>query len=130
MALVDALGTSDSHEDVLGVVGHAYHFVRHDLADRKYEVERRVEQELVDLGRPAVIEPAFGNLVDIFGGHLSHCDNIIAPVVHPETVLRHMAEHGLDLLGSHRGMGAESRHHISESVTEIVIDHLGDRPGI
>ena len=129
MALVDAGAAAHAHEYVLGVVGHADHLVGHDLPDGEDQVEGRVEQEFVDLGRPADSSPSLRRP----RGHRKpgppHRHHVVAPVVDAELSVGHVAEHRPDLLRAHRGMGAEGRHHVGEGVAEVVIDHLGDGPG-
>ena len=39
VAAVDALASAGSDQDVLVVVGHADHFMRHDLSDGEHEIE-------------------------------------------------------------------------------------------
>ena len=38
MAAIDAVRASRADQDVLGVVGHADHFMRHDLADGEHKI--------------------------------------------------------------------------------------------
>ena len=105
MALVDSLGTSDSHEYVLGMVSHTYDLVRNDLTYGKDQVERRIEQQFVDLDRPAVADPPLRNLFHIGSRDFSYRHDIVAPVVDPELFFRNTPEHRGYLPVSHRGMG-------------------------
>ena len=130
MTLVDALGASDSYEDVLGVVGHADDLVRDHLTYRQDEIERRVQQQPVDLRRPAVAYLALRYLFNIGSRNLSDGDDIVAPIMDPELFLRHAPEHDGNLFVRHRGVSAEGRHHIGQGVTEIVVAHLSDRASV
>ena len=130
VALVDAFAATYSHEDVLGVVRHSNHLVRHNLAYRKDEVEGRVQQELVHLRGPVVVEFPFGDFFDVGSRHAAYGHDVVAPVVHAEFVQGSVAVHGLDLLLGHGSMGAEGRHHIGEGIPEIIIYHLGDGPRV
>ena len=44
VAAVDALAAAGADQDVLVVVGHADHFMRHDLADGENEIEAAVRR--------------------------------------------------------------------------------------
>ena len=101
-----------------------------DLANGEYEVKRRIQKELVDLGRYAVVQLAFRYFLDIGGRHLAHGHDIVAPVVYAEKVERHVAEHLPQLMLGHCGMGAESRHHVCKRRPVIVIDHFGNGSGV
>src|SRR5579863_8832061 len=55
MAPVYALAASRAHENILCVVGHAYNFMRHDLADGENEIEATMHNEPVHLCRPCIV---------------------------------------------------------------------------
>ncbi len=59
VAAIDALAAAGANEDVLVVVGHADHFVRHNLADGEHQIEAAVRDQPVYLRRPGVVELAF-----------------------------------------------------------------------
>ena len=65
MALVDEIGTSNTHEDVLGVIGHPYHLMGNNLPDGKDKVERGVQEHPVHLDLHAIVEFSFGDFLDI-----------------------------------------------------------------
>ena len=98
MAAVDALAASRAHQDVLVVVGHADHFVGHDLADGEDQVEAALRDEPVDLRRPRIIQLAFRLLADELGRNLAQRLDVGAPVMDAEEILRHVAEHVRDLV--------------------------------
>ena len=49
---MDADRAAGSNKDVLVVVGHAHHLVRHHLADGEDEIVAAIAEQLVDLCGP------------------------------------------------------------------------------
>ena len=93
MAPVDALAASRAHENILCVVGHAHHFMGHDLADGENEIEAAMHNEPVHLCRPRVVELAFRLLADEVGRDLAQGLDVRTPVMHAEKLRRHSAKH-------------------------------------
>ena len=56
VAAMNAERTGRADQDVLVVIGHADHFVRHHLADGKHQVEASLGDHAVHLRRPGVVE--------------------------------------------------------------------------
>ena len=52
VAFVDAPHPAAADENVFVVVGHAHHFVRHDLADREHQVVAAFPDQPIELGGP------------------------------------------------------------------------------
>src|SRR5258708_28275884 len=98
MAAVDALAASGPHEDVLVVIRHADDFMGHDLADGEDKIEASLSDEPVHLRRPWIIQLAFRLFADKFRGHLAESLHIGSPVMHAKKLVRHGAEHSLDLI--------------------------------
>jgi hypothetical protein len=71
VAAIDAVAASRAHQNVLVVVGHADHFMGHDLADGENQIEAAPRDELVDLRRPRITQLAFRLLADKLGGNLA-----------------------------------------------------------
>ena len=109
VAAIDALAPARADEDVLRVVGHADHFVRHHLADRQNQIEAAPRDELVHLRRPGVVQLALGLLLNERGRQLAQCLDFGAPVVCAEQIPRHVAEHMRNLVGPHGRMRAKGR---------------------
>src|SRR5579863_8771300 len=82
MAPVYALAASRAHENILRVVGHAYHFMGHDLADRENKIEVAMDNEPVHLCRPRVVQLAFRLLADELGRDLAQSLDVRTPVMH------------------------------------------------
>src|SRR5260370_7075045 len=81
----------------------------HDLADGEDKVEASLSDEPVHLRRPCIIQLAFRLLADKFRRNFAEGLNIGSPVMHAEQLLRHGAEHSLDLICPHARMRAQSR---------------------
>jgi len=99
---VDSLAAASAHQNIFGVIGHANHFMRHNLAYRKNQVESALDNEPIHLRRPGKVELALGLLVNELRRHLAERDDIGAPAVHAKKVMRHVAEHVVDLRRLHR----------------------------
>ncbi len=59
VALANKVGAAHSHENILCVVGHTHHLVRHDLAYGEYQIEAGIQQQAIDLGLDAVVHLPF-----------------------------------------------------------------------
>src|SRR5579863_10449661 len=119
MAPVYALTASRAHENVLCVVGHAYHFMGHDLADGENEIEVAMHNEPVYLCRPRIVQLAFRLLADELGRDLAKGLDVRTPIMHAEKLCRHGAKNSCELLRFHRSMRAEGRQDRLEPVAEI-----------
>ena len=129
VALVDEVRAAHTHEDVLGVVGHSYHLVRHHLTYGQNQIERLVQQKLVHLGVHLVVQLAFRHLPDVRRRNHSYGPHVISPVVIAEQASGSPGEHVRNLSVCHRGVGTESRHHIGKAIAVALVNHIGDRPG-
>ena len=130
VAAVDAFAAAGADENVLVVVGHADHFMRHHLADGEDQVEAAFEKHAVHLRRPWKVELALRLLMDELGRNLAHGLDIRAPVVHAEQLVRHVAEHARKLIGPHRRMRAERRQNGLELIAVVLPDKAGEHAGL
>src|ERR1017187_7469303 len=126
MTAVDSLTAASANQDVLGVVGHPDHFMRHYLADRKNQVESAFHNESIHLCWPRKVELAFGLRVDELRRNLAQRDNIGAPAVYAEKIARHVTEHGFDLRGLHRCMRSDSRQDGLELISVVLPGKAGE----
>ena len=129
VALVDARRPAGADEQVLVVVGHADHFVRHDLADREDQVVAALPHQPVELRRPRLAVDALGGLGDELGRHLADGDHVVAPVVDAEQPLGHAGKHAVQLPVGHGDVRAQGRHDVGQPIAEILVGHAGQRPG-
>ena len=113
MAFVDALHPAAADEDVLVVIGHAHHFVRHDLADRKHEVVAAFPDQAIELGRPGAGPDALRRLANELRRDLADGDHAAAPVVLADQAAGQAGEHPLDLPIGHGGVRAQGRHDVA-----------------
>jgi hypothetical protein len=120
VAAVDALAASRAHQDVLVVIGHADHFMGHNLADGKNKIEAAPRDEPVDLGRPCVVQLALRLFADELCGNFPERLDIGSPVVNAEQILRHIRKHIRDLLRPHGGVCAEGGKNRLETVAIIL----------
>ena len=129
--LVDDVRAAGADDDVLGVIGHAHHFVRHDLADRKDEIIPG-EQELVHLDAHAVIHQPAGPLLNQLAGHLADLPDAVAPIMHLEPCQRDaLAEHHAQLRLGHRRVRAERGHDVHLGLgREQLVEQARQLPGI
>ena len=103
--------TPEPDDDVLGVVGKADDFVRHDLADRHDRVVP-IEEVLRDLDRDRFGESPRARRADLVGRQLADIDETVSPVMHEICrVGNALAEHHGALFAVHGGVGAERRKH-------------------
>ncbi len=134
---VDGLPAADADQDVLDLVGHADHFVRHHLAEREDGRVAALDKPAVDLDgnlvvRHARAQHAAGDLVDVVGGHDAELHEIIAPAVLAEALQRdHVPEHAPQLVPLHGEVGAEGRHHIAARPrADLLVEHAGQCAGV
>ena len=130
MAAVDACGPARAYQNVLVAVRHAHHLVRHHLADRDDQVERRavagsLHQQAVHLRRPRKIQLPLRLLPDHAPWHLAQRHNVLAPAMRPEQPRRHPAEHSPERFRVHRRVRTQRRHHRQQTVAEQLIRHRG-----
>src|ERR1700722_4038223 len=97
MAAVYALPATRAHENILVVIGHAYHFMGHDLADGDNEIEAAACNEPVHLRRPGIAQLAFGLLKDELGRDFAQGLDVCTPVMHAEKLCGHGAKHSREL---------------------------------
>ena len=109
MAAVDSIAASGADENVLVVIGHANHFMGHDLADREDEIKATTRNEPVHLRRPCIVQLAFRLLINKLRRNFAENLDLRSPVVDVEKLLRHGSEHARDLVGLHGGMCAKRR---------------------
>ena len=109
VAAIDAFAAARADQNVLGVVGHADHFMRHDLADGENQIEAAARDEAIDLRGPRVVQLAFGLSRMNSAGNFAEGFDIGAPVVHAEEIVRHVAEHARELIGPHRRRACRAR---------------------
>src|ERR1700748_1080794 len=64
MAAVDSFASAGPDKNVLVVIAHADHFMRHHLADGKDQIEAVFEKHAVHLCRPREVELALRLLMD------------------------------------------------------------------
>ena len=129
VALVDARRPAGADEQVLVVVGHADHFVRHDLADREDQIVPAFPHQPVQLHGPRLAPDALGGLGHELGRDLADRDHVVAPVVDAEQPLGHAGEHAIQLPLGHGGVRAQGRHNVAQPVAEIVVGDARQRPG-
>ena len=120
VAAVDALAAACADQDVLGVVGHADHFVGHDLADGEDEIESAARDEPIDLRGPRIVELAFGLFADELGRDFAEGFDVGAPVVDAEEIVRHGAEHARELVRAHGRMRAQRGQNRLEPVAVVL----------
>jgi hypothetical protein len=84
VAAVDAIGTARTYEDVLRIVGHADHFMQHDLADGEHEIMTAARDEAIGLRGPWLMQLALGNLFNELAGYFAEGFDIGAPVMDTE----------------------------------------------
>ena len=120
MAAINAIGAASADEDVLGVIGHAYDFVRYNLTYGEDEIEVTPGYEAVDLRRPRITQFAFGLFSNEFDWNFAKSFYIGAPVVDMEEALRDIAEHVGELVRVHCRVCAESGQHSFEAVTVVL----------
>ena len=120
VAAIDALAAARADQNVLVVVGHADHFMGHDLADGKNQIEAALRDQPVDLRRPGIIQLAFRLLANELGGNLAQGLDVGAPVMNAEEILRHIAEHVRDLVRAHGGVRAQRGQNGLEPVAVVL----------
>src|ERR1035437_8067059 len=108
VAAIDAVTASRAYQNVLVVVGHADHFMRHNLANGENQVEAAPRDQLVDLRRPRITQLTFRLFADEIGRYLAKSLDVRAPIMHLEKIQRHIAVHRRDLLGLHRRTDIET----------------------
>ena len=128
VALVDAPRPAAADEEVLVVVGHAHHLVRHDLADREHQVVAAFPDQPIELGRPGAGPEALGRLANEIGRDLADGDHVVSPVVLADQAAGQAGEHPLDLPIGHGGVRAQGRHDVAQPIAEIVVGQAGQRP--
>ena len=128
VALVDAPGPARADEDVLIVVGHARHFVRHDLADREHEVVAAFPDQPIELGRPRTGPDPFRRVANKIGWDLANRNHVVPPVMLTDQPAGQGGEHPLELPVGHGDMRTQGRHDVGQPVAEIVIRHADQRP--
>src|SRR4029077_7625549 len=106
VAAVYALSASCANKNVLVVVRHANDFMGDDLPDRENQIETALRNQPVHLGRPRVVQLAFGLLMDELRRDLAESLDVGSPVMRSEKLYRHGAKHSRDLLGLHGSMRA------------------------
>ena len=110
--LVDHVRAAASHEEVLGVVGHADDLVRNHLSGRDDEVVLLVHDPLVDFHRDGIRPESLGNLLHGLGGHLAELHHVRAPAVHDHPLVGDVAEHRLPLRLGDGHVRAERGHDV------------------
>ena len=119
VAFVDALGATGPYKDVFVVVGHANYFVGHYLTNAQDEVVLTFHQHLIHLGGPVVGDAAVGNFSDVVAGNYAQGNYIVAPVVHPKQIVRHLRKHIADFFRRHGHMRPQCRQNIGELVAVV-----------
>ena len=136
VGLVDHLSPACSYEDILGIICHSHHFVRHDLADRKDHIVAAVHQKMVHFNVDLLREQTFADLRAHFRRHIAENDRVCLPVMDKDPVSRHcVAKELVHLLLAHWHVRAERRHDIHLNAAFIfLLEHsvndLCDGPGI
>ena len=130
MAPVDAVLAPGAHEDVLVVVRHADHLVRHDLPDGQDEIVLPGPDQVGQLDGPREIHRALGNPPHELPRHLADGRDAGAPVVHPEPIGRDAGKHLRDLLRRHRGMRAERGQDVGQARAKEVVRQPGQATGL
>lgn len=63
MTAIDPLPAAGADKDILVVIGHPDHLMGHHLADGEDEIRTVFNQQFIHLGRPGIVDPAFGDIV-------------------------------------------------------------------
>ncbi len=128
VAFVDALHAAAADEDVLVVVGHAHHFVRHDLADREHQVVAAFPDQPIELGRPRAGPQALRRLAHEIGRDLADGNHAVSPVVLADQAAGQAGEHPLELPIGHGGVRAQGRHDVAQPAAEILVGQARQQP--
>ena len=129
MTFIDAPHAACADEEVLVVVGHAHHFVRHDLPDGEHQVVAALPNEPIELGGPGAVPDPLGHAANVRSRHLADGHHVVPPVVLAEKTRRQTRKHPRDLPVGHRAMGAQGGHHVGQARAEVFVGQTGQWPG-
>jgi len=131
VGLVDDVGTAHADHDVLGVVGHAHHFVGDHLPDGEYQIVI-LEEDLIGFDADFVVQFALGEFLNHLRGDGSQPDHVVAPVVDQKLLQRDGgAEHHLQLFFAHGAVSSEGGHDVDVAILAVpLVDEAGDLAGL
>ena len=90
MGAVNHGPSSQAHQYVLGVVGHADDLMGHHLANGQYQVKAAVHHAVVYLHPDIPPVPASGHPAAVIAGHCADIYRVLPPVVVTKNVLRYI----------------------------------------
>ena len=122
MALVDAFTPPYTDEEVLVVVRHPDHFVRHHLPDGKDQVVPAFEEHAVHLHGHGIVGYAARYLADVVGRHGTDMHDTVAPVMHAKERPGDAGEHFFDLPVRHWKMRPDGGKNIRQVFAVILVD--------
>ncbi len=88
-----------------------------------------VVEQPIHLRGPVVGELALGHLTDEIPGKTTQGLQVVLPLMDPEELLRHLAEHGLPFLVGDREVGAQGGEHVGQGVAVVFPRELRDPAG-
>ena len=111
MGTVNHGPSSQPHQYVLGVVGHADDLMGNHLADGQNQVKASIHHTAVHLRTDIRRVPASGHPAAIGARHRAHRDCVLPPVMVQKNLLRHVLPEKPDLfLTAHGPVGPHRRH--------------------
>jgi hypothetical protein len=123
MAAMDRFGAPDTDQNVLILIRHTGNFMRHDLPDRKNQVESTCDEMPVHLYRPRTIQTSFRLLMDERRCYFAQGRQAAPPGVVLKKRSGHACVHGCDFLIGHRSVSAGCWQHSGQARAKVVVDH-------
>ena len=81
VASIDPFAASRAHQNILVVIRHPDHFMRHHLPDRENQIEPALQQKPVHLRRPRIVQLAFRLRMNKLRRNLANRLDIRSPVM-------------------------------------------------
>ena len=125
MAEINALATARADKNVLVVIRHPDHFMRHHLPDREDQIKPALRNQPIRLCRPWHVQLPLRQLTDELRRNLPQRLHIRAPVMNPEQLMRHARIHVVHLRRRHRCMRPDRRQYrLSRSPRSSLAAHV------